>query len=239
MATRDTGQPAGGITRRDFLKVSAAATAVAGCGLDIAYDPAKAAAYETSTNHTVTATTCPYCSASCGQRVVVDNSTQKVVDIYGDFESPINSGGLCAKGAGSLQLVNNPQRIGAWATVSHPTGQNALVAKSATTSFPASPAGFTGTAYAAGDYTYEDGVAYWRLGNDDWTPVALPAAMADIATRMKAARDVGGAPSAANGYNKKNVAFFGSSHINNDPNYLYRKIVANFGTSNTEHQARI
>jgi hypothetical protein len=40
-------------------------------------------------------------------------------------------------------------------------------------------------------------------------------------------------------YNSKSVAFFGSSHMNNESNYIYRKIIANFGTSNVEHQARI
>ena len=40
-------------------------------------------------------------------------------------------------------------------------------------------------------------------------------------------------------YNSKAVAFFGSSHMNNESNYIYRKLVANFGTSNVEHQARI
>ncbi|TLM80154.1 MAG: twin-arginine translocation signal domain-containing protein, partial [Actinobacteria bacterium] len=113
MATRDTGMPAiTGISRRDFVKVTAAATAVAGCGLDFAYDAEKAAAYEGNTAYQITATTCPYCSASCGQRVVVEKATNKVVDIYGDFESPMNSGGLCAKGAGTLQLVNNARRVG-------------------------------------------------------------------------------------------------------------------------------
>ncbi len=48
-----------------------------------------------------------------------------------------------------------------------------------------------------------------------------------------------GAVTDANGYNSKGVAFLGSSHMNNEPNYLYRKLIANFGTSNTEHQARI
>jgi predicted molibdopterin-dependent oxidoreductase YjgC len=43
----------------------------------------------------------------------------------------------------------------------------------------------------------------------------------------------------ANGYNSKGVAFLGSSHMNNESNYIYRKLIANFGTSNTEHQARI
>lgn len=240
MATRDTGQPGTGITRREFLKATAAATAVAGCGLEFAYDPVKAAAYENSPNHTVTFTTCPYCSASCGQRVVVDKNTGQVVDIYGDFESPLNSGGLCAKGAGALQLVNNPRRIGAWQTVTHPTGHDAFVAKPASTPFPAPPSGWTGPSYTAGQYTYADGVAYWREGNGEWVAVPLPAAMKDIAAKMKAARDANGnAPSHANGYNSKQVAFFGSSHLNNDANYLYRKIIANFGTSNVEHQARI
>jgi anaerobic selenocysteine-containing dehydrogenase len=217
---------------------------VAGCGLDFVYDATKAEAYETSSDYQVTFTTCPYCSASCGQRVVVDKragspTLDQVIDIYGDFESPMNSGGLCSKGAGALQLVNNPRRIGAWETATHPTGHNAFVAKPAATAFPAPPAGWTGPAYLAGDYTYGDGVAYWRLANDEWTAVPLPAAMADIAGRMKSARDVGGAPSAANSYNKKNVAFFGSSHMNNESNYIYRKLIANFGTSNVEHQARI
>jgi formate dehydrogenase major subunit len=135
----------------------------------------------------------------------------KVVDIYGDFESPMNSGGLCAKGAGSLQLVNNSRRIGAW-TGTHPA--NPVFAADGTS----------------------NGVAYKRTGNGPWAAVALNVAMGDIAAKMVTAR---GAVTDANGYNSKGVAFLGSSHMNNEPNYLYRKLIANFGTSNTEHQARI
>ena len=221
MATRDTGQPAPGVTRRDFLKASAIAGTVAGCGLSYAYDPEKAAAYEYDTaNYKVTNTTCPYCSASCGQRVVValtGVNTGKVVDIYGDFESPMNSGGLCAKGAGTLQLVNNTRRIGAYAGV-----------------HPEDPA-------FAYDATYTDGIAYKRTGNGAWSKMSLDAAMAEIAPAMMTARAVdaaGWAPGSMK-YNSKSVAFFGSSHMNNESNYLYRKIIANFGTSNVEHQARI
>lgn len=242
MATKVTGQGASGLSRRDFLKASAAATAVVGCGLNFAYDPAKAAAYEGMADYTITTTTCPYCSASCGQRVVVAKSTHpnvairgKVVDIYGDFESVFNTGGLCSKGAGSLQLVNNSRRIGAWAagspelggSLNHPAGSNAFLAD------PAAP----------------NGVAYKSTGtasgvNTAWTAIPLDQAMGEIADGLKAARDnVGGAgvsaPSAANGYNSKGVAFFGSSHMNSEGNYLYRKLIANFGTSNVEHQARI
>ena len=59
--------------------------------------------------------------------------------------------------------------------------------------------------------------------------------MTEIAAGLVTAR--GALPTTT--YNSKGVAFFGSSHMNNEPNYLYRKIIANFGTSNVEHQARI
>lgn len=222
MATKDTGQGASGLSRRDFLKASAAATAVVGCGLEIAFDADKALAYESDpTNYKITMTTCPYCSASCGQRVVValtGANTGKIVDMYGDFESPMNSGGLCSKGAGTLQLVNNPRRIGAYPTLPHPVND---VFASNTTAFP-------------------DGVAYKRMGDDPWTAMTLDAAMAEIAPALKTARDSDwGGTTGSRAYNSLGVAFFGSSHMNNESNYLYRKLIANFGTSNVEHQARI
>jgi len=216
MATRDTGQGARGISRRDFLKASAAATAVVGCGLEFAYNPAKAQAYEGDpTNYKITTTTCPYCSASCGQRVVTavtGANAGKVVDIYGDFESPMNSGGLCAKGAGSLQLANNPRRLGAY-TGTHPV--NPVFAADGTT----------------------DAVAYKRNGDGAWSAMPLDTALGEIAPALLTARNTDWA--GASTYNSKGVAFFGCSHMNNESNYMYRKLIANFGSSNVEHQARI
>jgi formate dehydrogenase major subunit len=218
----DTGPGAWEISRRDFLKATAAATAAVGCGIGFAYDAEKAAAYENNpTEFQIKNTTCPYCSASCGQRVVVALTGPKagqVVDLYGDFESPMNQGGLCAKGAGTLQLVNNRRRLGAYAG-----------------SHPVDPA-------FAYDATYNDGIAYKRIGNDPWAKVTLDAALTDIATQMKGVRDADPEfhlGTTATGFNSHQVAFFGSSHINNEPNFVYRKIIANFGTSNVEHQARI
>ena len=218
MATRDTGQSFDGMSRRAFLKTAAVAGTAIGCGLDVAFDATKASAYENdTTNYKVTNTTCPYCSASCGQRVVValtGASAGKVVDIYGDFESPMNSGGLCAKGAGSSQLVNNPRRIGAWAGT-HPVNNT--------------------FAYDSG---FADGIAYRRVGDGAWSKVSLDSAMTEIAGTLVTSR--GALPtSGATAYNSKGVAFLGSSHMNNESNYMYRKLIANFGTSNVEHQARI
>ena len=216
MATKDTGLFAEGMSRRAFLKTAAVAGAAVGCGLDIAYNAEKALAYENDvTNYKVTNTTCPYCSASCGQRVVValtGANVGKVVDIYGDFESPMNSGGLCAKGAGAHQLVTNPRRIGAWAGT-----------------HPVNPA-------FAYDASFTDGIAYRRDGDGAWVKVSLDSAMTEIAGSLTTAR---GAVTNANGYNSKGVAFLGSSHMNNESNYMYRKLIANFGSSNVEHQARI
>jgi formate dehydrogenase major subunit len=162
-------------------------------------------------------TTCPYCSASCGQIIVVGKSTKDVYDVYGDARSPINMGGLCAKGAGAYQLVTNRRRLGAFNDVTHPVNPK----------FAYDPA------YDA------TGVAYKRTGNADWDKISLETAMDDIAARLKTARDLAGAPAATNGYNSKGVAFLGCSHMNNEQNYTYRKLIAQFGSSNTEHQARI
>jgi formate dehydrogenase major subunit len=218
MANKDTGgEGFMNVSRRDFVKFSATAAAVGG-GWALGYDPSVALAYEDNANgagtnaYTIKSTTCPYCSASCGQRVVVDNASGQVIDIYGDFESPMNAGGLCAKGAGAFQLVTNSRRIGAWPT--HPTNP----------------------VFAADTTTYPNGVAYKRTGNSAWSPMDLQTAMGEIATTLVAKRT---ALTDANGYNSKSVAFLGSSHMNNEPNYLYRKLIANFGTSNVEHQARI
>lgn len=215
MAEMDTGQHSGGLSRRGFLKATAAAL-VAGSALDFTFDAEKALAYEDNPAYSVYNTTCPYCSASCGQRVVVEKATNKVVDIYGDFESPWNGGGLCAKGAGSHQLVTNPRRIGAFAN--HP--------EEPTFSY---------------DPAYTDGIAYKRTGNGAWAKMQLDTAMAEIAGRLKTARETDTASwdPANHKYNSKGVAFFGSSHMNTETNYVYRKTIAAFGTSNVEHQARI
>jgi formate dehydrogenase major subunit len=215
------------LSRRDFLKVSAAGAAAV-TALDWAPAPAMAQVtfHGGDTSIDTFHTTCPYCSASCGQVVAVGNVTKDVYDIYGDVDSPINNGGLCAKGAGAYQLVNNRRRLGAF-TGTHPVNDTFAYDASA---------------------TYTDGIAYKRLGNLPWKKMTLAAAFDEIA-----GGDASGDAS-HNGLvsyrgpvvpgntvlsNPKSVQFFGSSHMNNEPNYTYRKLVAQFGTSMVEHQARI
>lgn len=205
MATKDKNQ--GGkfeLSRRDFLKAGAAATAVGAVGLDFAARPSRADAEEVAATYH---TTCPYCSASCGQLVDVDGSGN-VLDVYGDHMSPFNDGGLCAKGAGAFQLVTNPRRLG----VPDATNVDGM--------------DFSGT-------------AWMRTGDAAWTEISLDAAISGASTALVAARNAHQVPSDANGYNSRGVAFFGSSHINNEQNIAYRRLIAQFGSSNVEHQARI
>ncbi len=205
MATHDKDM--GGkfeLSRRDFVKAGAAAAAVGAVGVDFAVCPSRADAAQVART---AVTTCTYCSAQCGQIVAVDASN-KVIDIYGDMNSPTSRGGLCSKGAAALQLVNNPRRLGV-------PEHTALVD------------GF--------DFT---GRAWKRTGNGAWTEMALDTAMTEIAGGLKGIRGTV-TPGSTGASNAKTVQFFGSSHMNCEGNYLYRKIIANFGTSLVEHQARI
>lgn len=205
MATKDNQGGKFELSRRDFLKVGAAAAVAGAVGVDFAVRPSRADAAEVAATYH---TTCPYCSASCGQLVDVDASGN-VLDIYGDHLSPWNDGGLCAKGAGAYQLVTNTRRLG----VPEATNVDGL------------------DWYTGGDAT---GIAWRRQGDGDWTAIGLDEAMTDLAGKLVADRGAAGV-----GLNPKTVAFFGSSHMNNEPNIMYRRLIAQFGTSNVEHQARI
>lgn len=58
---------------------------------------------------TVTNSICPYCAVGCAQLVYVKDG--KIVDIEGSYDSPINGGTLCPKGAATYQLAVNPNRL--------------------------------------------------------------------------------------------------------------------------------
>jgi formate dehydrogenase major subunit len=52
---------------------------------------------------------CPYCAVGCGQDVYVKGG--EIIDIEGNYDSPISEGALCPKGANTFQLTINPHRI--------------------------------------------------------------------------------------------------------------------------------
>ncbi len=57
----------------------------------------------------VTVSVCPYCAVGCSQLVYTKDG--RIIDIEGNYESPINGGTLCPKGAATWGLVNNPERL--------------------------------------------------------------------------------------------------------------------------------
>lgn len=218
MATDKSHEGKFELSRRDFLKAGAAAAVVGASGADMVVTASRAVAADVAATYT---TTCPYCSAQCGQKVDVDASGN-VLDIYGDPVNPTSRGGLCSKGAGSFQLVNNTRRLGVSAHTAAVDGFD-----------------FTGAGFEA------TGVAWKRIGNEAWTAMALDAAFTEIAagdgvnhTGLKAIRGTV-TPGDTATSNARTVMFFGSSHMNLEPNYIYRKLIAEFGTSQVEHQARI
>jgi len=101
------------ISRRDFLRLSAAAgsaTALGGLiGAGVSLAPAVARAQQLRIKDaTATPSVCPYCSVGCA--TLVHTIDGKIVNIEGDPRSPHNEGTLCPKGAAIFQLHVNPNR---------------------------------------------------------------------------------------------------------------------------------
>jgi formate dehydrogenase major subunit len=109
------------LTRRDFLKLSAAGGAGAAWatfGFDMKPAYAQVQGLKISRASEVRSV-CPYCAVGCsmiayvtGQGVTESfNTTPHLVHIEGDPDSPINGGSLCPKGASTMQLAVNPGRV--------------------------------------------------------------------------------------------------------------------------------
>jgi formate dehydrogenase major subunit len=105
------------ITRRDFLKASAAGgagVAWGGFGLDLTPAYAESSQLKISRAEEIR-TICPYCAVGCSMIAyrVGDgalNVKPTLVHIEGDPDSPVNGGTLCPKGASTLQLAVNQNR---------------------------------------------------------------------------------------------------------------------------------
>ncbi len=57
----------------------------------------------------VSISVCPYCAVGCSQLVYTKSG--RIIDIEGNYESPINGGTLCPKGAATFGLLHNPTRL--------------------------------------------------------------------------------------------------------------------------------
>ncbi len=103
------------LTRRDFLKISSAATAglaLSRYHLGFAIASVKEHAWKLRIkNAKETPTICCFCAVGCGILSHTDTKTGKVTYTEGDADHPINGGALCAKGAAVYQIANNEKRV--------------------------------------------------------------------------------------------------------------------------------
>lgn len=148
------------ITRRDFLKISGAATA--GLMLGSVFDmmPIKAYAVKNPPSwDLVTTSICCYCGVGCGLLVGTSSGDPDTVYVQGNPDHPVSQGSLCSKGQGMGQLrtVNgalNPKRLTqplyrapyatTWTPMSWNDALNAIANRIKTTRDGLNP-GYTGT----------------------------------------------------------------------------------------------
>ncbi len=133
---------------------------------------------------------CPYCAVGCGQDVYVKDG--KIIDIEGDYDSPISRGCLCPKGSATFQLVTGSYR--------------------------------------------EQHVLYRRPHATQWEKVPLETAMDMVAERVMRTRDAS--------WDAKNrrtmaIAHLGGATLDNEENYLIKKLFTSLGMVQIENQARI
>ena len=100
------------LSRRDFLRSSTAGGFALGgslgFGLDLSQARAEVKRLKIEGGREVPSI-CPYCAVGCGQ--IVTAKQDRIVNIEGNPESPINRGTLCPKGAATYQLAVNPHRV--------------------------------------------------------------------------------------------------------------------------------
>jgi formate dehydrogenase major subunit len=150
----------------------------------------------TETADRVAHSVCPYCAVGCAQKVYVKD--EKVIQIEGNPDSPINRGRLCPKGSASKQLVTGPQR--------------------------------------------QQKVLYRAPYATEWTELDLGRAMEMVADRFLEARRKGWQDTDAKGNQVRrtmSIASLGGATLDNEENYLIKKLFTAAGAIQIENQARI
>lgn len=109
MDNPQTPKSRGHFSRRDFIKVGAAAAA-AGAGLKVLSPAVKTEAPPVEIQETrFVKTTCALCPSGCGLEVRVVNG--RAVKVEGSALHPLNQGVCCLKGQTSLEMLYSPERL--------------------------------------------------------------------------------------------------------------------------------
>ena len=150
----------------------------------------------TATADRVAKSVCPYCAVGCAQNVYVKD--EKIVQIEGNPDSPVNRGRLCPKGSASKSLVTSPSRV--------------------------------------------TKIRYRRPHGTEWEDLELDTAMEMIADRVLAARRTNWQDVDSEGRTLRRtmgIASLGGATLDNEENYLMKKLYSALGAIQIENQARI
>lgn len=211
------------ITRREFMKTSAAAGAalVSGLGFDLTAAQTYARALRIK-GAKVTTSICCFCSVGCG--LLVHTAEGKVINIEGDPEHPISEGSLCAKGSSIYQVVNNPIRVmkpryrapgaAAWKEVEWDWALNQIARRVKDTR----------------DRTFKTTVTSMsreqKAASAGEEAILFPDLVTDTARDFVVNRTDG-------------IAHIGSAAMDNEECYLTQKLMRSWGIVHIEHQARL
>jgi formate dehydrogenase major subunit len=150
----------------------------------------------TATADRVAKSVCPYCAVGCAQNVYVKD--EKIVQIEGNPDSPVNRGRLCPKGSASKSLVTSPTRV--------------------------------------------TKIRYRRPHGTEWEDLDLDTAMEMIADRVLDTRNKSWQEKDDEGRTLRRsmgIASLGGATLDNEENYLMKKLYSALGAIQIENQARI
>ena len=150
----------------------------------------------TATADRIAKSVCPYCAVGCAQNVYVKD--EKIVQIEGNPDSPVNRGRLCPKGSASKSLVTSPTRV--------------------------------------------TKIRYRAPFGTEWEDLELDTAMEMIADRVLEARRKTWQDVDAEGRTLRRtmgIASLGGATLDNEENYLMKKLYSALGAIQIENQARI
>ena len=150
----------------------------------------------TATADRVAKSVCPYCAVGCAQNVYVKD--ERIVQIEGNPDSPVNRGRLCPKGSASKSLVTSPTRL--------------------------------------------TKIRYRRPYGTEWEHLDVDTAMEMIADRVLEARRTTWQDTDGEGRPLRRtmgIASLGGATLDNEENYLMKKLYSAMGAIQIENQARI